>query len=182
VKLANIIFEQEELKVDEPFMDDFGAQIAKAVESELEQHKDELDQVDEAIGALSVVGYVLLSNTVASMLAKMSKYLAKKFNSPKMVKSAEWWEEFTHKNEEAFMTPIKRVVSLFVKDPAKQKAITKVLYSIVIFSMAGQAGQEAVGYLKKTEWAAAAGYSAKALIKGKEVSDLIQHAVADLVK
>ena len=180
MKLAQIILEQENLKVDEPFMDDFGAQIAKAVDSELKQHKDELEQLDEAAGIVGIVGYILLSNTVANMLAKMSKYLAKKFNSPKMMKSAEWWEHFTHTNEEAFMAPIKRVVSFFVKDAAKQKAITKVLYAIVIFAMAGSAGGEAVQYLKKTKWAMGAGYTAKALIKGIEVSNLLKHAVEDL--
>lgn len=180
MKLSQIILEQEQLNTDEPFMDDFGAQIAKAVDAELKQHKDELEQLDEVAGVVGVIGYILLSNTVANMLAKMAKYLAKKFNSPKMVKSAEWWEHFTHNNEEAFMAPIKRVVSFFVKDQAKQKAITKVLYSIVIFAMAGSAGQEAVTYLRKTKWAAAAGYSAKAIIKGVEVSNLLKHAVDDL--
>lgn len=181
MKLIDVILEKDIPNVEEPFMDDFGGQIAKAVSAELNKHKDKLDgDTNEAAGVVGVIGYILLSNTVANMLAKMARYLAKKFNSPKMLKSAEWWEHFTHNNEEAFMAPIKRVVGAFVKDEAKKKAITKILYAIVIFAMAGQAGGNAIQYLRKTKWAAAAGYSAKSLIKGIEVNNLIKHAAEDL--
>jgi hypothetical protein len=46
--------------------------------------------------------------------------------------------------------------------------------------MASSAGGEAVELLKKTKWGAGAMYSAKALIKGIEVNNLINHAVSDL--
>ena len=182
MKLIDVILEKDIPNTEEPFMDDFGGQIANAVSAELDKVKDNLDgDTNEAAGAIGVIGYVLLSNTVAHMLAKMAKYLAKKFNSPKMLKSAEWWEHFTHNNEEAFMTPIKRVVSAFVKDQTKQKAVTKILYAVVIFAMAGQAGGTAIQYLKKTKWAAGAGYTAKSLIKGIEVNNLIKNATEELV-
>ncbi len=47
--------------------------------------------------------------------------------------------------------------------------------------MAGSAGGSAVKLLKQTKWATAAAYSAKALIKGAEVSTLIKGAVEDLI-
>jgi hypothetical protein len=62
----------------------------------------------------------------------------------------------------------------------KKKAISKILYALVIFSMAGSSGIEAVQYLKQTKWAAGAGYTAKSLIKGVEVNNLIKHAAEDL--
>jgi hypothetical protein len=46
--------------------------------------------------------------------------------------------------------------------------------------MAGSSGIEAVQYLKQTKWAAGAGYTAKSLIKGVEVNNLIKHAAEDL--
>ena len=176
IKLANIILEQEE-NYDFPEMDNLGAQMAKAVEAELEKEKE---NIDEAAGVVGIIGLILLSNTVANMIAKMAKFLAKKIGSQKMQSSAEWWEHFTHNNEVAFMAPINRVVSLFIKDPKKKEGITKILYAIVIFTMAGSAGGEALALLKKTRWAQAAMYGAKALIKGVEVNNLINHAVTDL--
>ena len=79
------------------------------------------------------------------------------------------------------MAPIKRIVGIFTKDEKKKQGITKILYAIIIFGMAGQAGGEAVNLLKQTKWATAAAYSGKALIKGKEISSLIKDAVEDLI-
>lgn len=179
MKLINILLEQDQ--TDVPEIDNLGAQMAKAVEAELKANQDKIDgDTNEAAGVVGVIGLILLSNTVANMIAKMAKYLAKKFGSEKAVKSAEWWEHFTHNNEEAFMAPIKRVVGFFIKDEQKKKAITKILYALLIFSMAGSSGVEAVQYLKKTKWAQGAMYGAKALIKGVEVNNLLQHAAQDL--
>ena len=176
IKLADIILEQED-STKFPEMDNLGAQMAKAVEAELEKEKE---NIDEAAGMVGIVGLILLSNTVANMLAKMAKFLAKKFNSPKMQSSAEWWEHFTHHNEHAFMAPINRVVSLFVKDKKKREGVTKILYAILIFAMAGSAGGEAIALLRKTRWAQAGLYGVKALVKGVEVNNLIKHAAEDL--
>ena len=184
MKLQSIIFEQEEKAAIEPGMTSMGDQLARAVEKELASHKEELgnseEDVNEAV-LVSIIGYVLVSNTIANMLAKMFKWLAKKYDKPGMMNNAEWWFNFTHKNEDAFMAPIKRIVGIFTKDEAKKKGITKILYAIIIFGMAGSAGGEAVSMLKKTKWATAAAYSAKALIKGTEVSTLIKGAVEDLI-
>ena len=180
MKLASIILEAEGNA--EPGMGQMADQIAKAIEKELRPHKGELDgDTNEVAGVVGIIGYILLSNTVAHMLAKIAKSLSKKYNKPGILKSAEWWEDFTHKNEAAFMAPIKRIVGIFTKDEAKKKGITKILYSIIIFGMAGSAGGSAVQLLKQTKWATAAAYSAKALIKGAEVSTLIKGAVEDLV-
>jgi len=181
MKLTDIILEVDN-STKVPEMDNLGAQLAKAVEAELSQHKDKLDgDTNEVAGVVGIIGYILLSNTVANMLSKLAGYLAKKYNSPKMQKSAEWWEHFTHNNEHAFMAPIKRVVGMLIKDKKKLEAITKILYAVVIFAMAGQAGAGALSYLKKAKWATSAAYTAKAAIKGVEVNNLIKHAVEDLL-
>ena len=54
----------------------------------------------------------------------MFKWLAKKYNKPGMMDNAQWWYNFTHKNEDAFMAPIKRIVGIFTKDEAKKKGIS----------------------------------------------------------
>jgi|GEM_PF-3113028 len=180
MKLASIILEAEGNA--EPGMGQMADQIAKAIEKELRPHKGELDgDTNEVAGVVGIIGYILLSNTVAHMLAKIAKSLSKKYNKPGILKSAEWWEDFTHKNEAAFMAPIKRIVGMFTKDEKKKSAATKIVYGILIFLMAGQAGGGALQALKTTRWAAAAGLSAKALIKGVEVTSLLKQAASDLV-
>ena len=47
--------------------------------------------------------------------------------------------------------------------------------------MAGQAGGEAVSFLKKSKWWAASGVGIKSLIKGVEVNTLIKSAYEDLI-
>jgi CheY-specific phosphatase CheX len=184
MKLQSILFENEEENAVEPGMEAMANKLAQAVEKELEANKEEIQskegQVNES-AIIGVIGYVLLSNTVANMLAKMFKWLAKKYNKPGMMDNAEWWYNFTHKNEDAFMAPIKRIIGLFTKNEARKKGITKIIYSIIIFGMAGSAGGSALQFLKQTKWATAAAYSAKALIKGVEVNTLINGAVEDLL-
>jgi|TARA_R110002050_G_scaffold52969_2_gene120433 hypothetical protein len=184
MKLYSVLFEKEEINAVEPGMEAMASTLAKTVEKELEDNKEEIENAEGDINEaaiISIIGYILVSNTIANMLAKMFKWLAKKYNKPGMMNNAEWWYSFTHKNEDAFMAPIKRIVGIFTKDEAKKKGITKILYAIIIFGMAGSAGGEAVQMLRKTKWATAAAYSAKALIKGTEVSTLIKGAVEDLV-
>ena len=180
MKLSKILLEQE-LPTEIPGIGNIANQLAKAIDNELEKEEDKLQATNEVAGIVGILGIVLLSNTIGNMVSKIAKYLAKKFNSPKMMKSAEWWYEFTHRNEEAFMSPIKRVLSLFVKDEEKIKPIAKIIYAIIIFTMAGQAGGEAVSFLKKSKWWAASGVGIKSLIKGVEVNTLIKSAYEDLI-
>lgn len=176
MKLSKILLDQE-LSTDIPGIVLISTNLANAIKKEL---SDEKNKLDEATGIVGILGIVLLSNTIANMISKIAKYLAKKFNSPKMMKSANWWYEFTHKNEEAFMSPIKRVLNFFMKDSDKKDAIAKIIYAVIIFTMAGQAGGEAVSLLKKSKWWAGGGVALKSLVKGVEVNTLIKKAVEDL--
>ena len=114
MKLQNIIFEEKDNTI-EPGMEAMAAKLAQAVEKELEANKEDIEskegQVNEA-AIVGIIGYVLLSNTVANMLAKMFKWLAKKYNKPGMMDNAQWWYNFTHKNEDAFMAPIKQLFDI----------------------------------------------------------------------
>lgn len=159
----------------------FADQLAGEIKNELEDHKEEIQksdkEVNEVISVVGILGYILLSNTVAHMLSKFAKKQFVKHDFGKGVEAAKKIEQFTHKNEEAFKTPIKRVVSLFTKDEKKIKMVTDVLYALVIFAMAGQAGGEAVGYLKKAAWLKGGIYGLKAAIKGAEVSTIMKGVV-----
>lgn len=182
-----LLEEKEELEDGGPeekeFDSEFNAladELAGAIEDELKDKEEKLDEsiVATAIGAL---GYILLSNTVANMMAKFAQKMSKKYNWGKGEEVAKNLYKWTHDNEKAFQAPLRRVVSLFTKDKKKQDQIASVLYAIVILMMAGHAGGDAVTYLRKAAWFKGSLYTLKSLIKGKEVHTIFQDVISDLV-
>ena len=169
--------DKEEAEFDVEF-DSLGNDLAGAIEGELEDKKDELNEV---VGVIGILGYILLSNTVANMLSKFAKKQFAKRDWGKGEEAAKKIEKWTHNNEVAFKAPIKRVVGIFTKNEKWKAIISDVLYAIVILLMAGQAGGSAVGYLKKASYLKGGLYSMKALVKGGEVSTIIRGAVTDAV-
>ena len=114
------------------------------------------------------------------MLSKFAKKQFKKYDFGKGEAAAKKIYDFTHKNEEAFKAPIKRIVGLFTKNEKYKKQISDVLYAILIFMMAGQAGGDAVSYIKKAGYLKGGIYALKSLVKGKEVHALIKGVIEDL--
>jgi len=169
--------DKEEAAFDAEF-DALGDELAGAVEDELEKHEKE---INEAAGLVGIVGWILLSNTVANMLSKFAKNQFAKRDWGKGKEAAEKIYKFTHKNEEAFKAPIRRVVGLFTKDEKKKKIISDILYAIIIFSMASSAGGDAVKYLKKATYLKGGIYALKSLIKGLEVNQILKGVVEDIV-
>jgi len=178
------LFESEEDQFGSE-LDALANQLAGEIKDELEDHKEEIQKSDkelnEVVGVVGIIGYILLSNTVAHMLSKFAKKQFAKRDWGKGEAAAKKIEEFTHKNEEAFKAPIKRIVSLFTKNAKTIKMVSDILYAVVIFAMAGQAGGEAVSYLKKAAWLKGGLYGLKAAVKGAEVSTILKGVVQDAV-
>ena len=167
--------------IKDQFIDDIenmANNLASEIENELEDHKD---KINEVAGVVGIIGYILLSNTVANMLSKMAKTLSTKYKWGKGEAAAKKIYNFTHKNEEAFKAPLRRVVGLFTKDAKKKKMITDILYAILILLMAGQAGGDAVGYIKKAGYLKGGLYGLKAAVKGTEVASILKNVVQDAV-
>jgi uncharacterized protein YjbJ (UPF0337 family) len=166
-------------------LDGFADQLAAEIKDELEDHKEEIQKSDkelnEIVGVVGIIGYILLSNTVANMLSKFAKNQFAKHNFGKGEAAAKKIYDFTHKNEEAFKAPIKRIVGLFTKNEKKKTMISDILYAIVILLMAGQAGGDAVGYIKKAGYIKGGLYGLKAAVKGTEVAQILKGVVADAV-
>jgi hypothetical protein len=165
--------EDKEAEFDVEF-DSLGDDLAGAIEGELEDKKDELNEV---VGVIGILGYILLSNTVANMLSKFAKKQFAKRDWGKGEEAAKKIEKWTHNNEVAFKAPIKRVVGLFTKNEKWKTIISDILYAIVILLMAGQAGGSAVEYLKKASYLKGGLYSIKSLVKGAEVHTILKNVV-----
>lgn len=166
----------EEKAFDAEF-DALGTQLAGAIKNELGPKK--INEIAVA-GTVGIIGYILLSNTLANMLAKFAQKMAKKYDWGKGEEAAKNLYKWTHDNEKAFQAPLRRVVSLFTKDKKRQDQVAKVLYAVVILLMAGQAGGNAASYLKKASWLKGGLYSLKSAIKGKEVHTIFKDVISDL--
>ena len=155
-----------------------GNELADEIKDELESKDVEINEIATVIG---ILGYVLLSNAVANMLSGLSKKLFKKYNFGKGEAAAKKIYDFTHKNEEAFKAPIKRVVGIFTKNEKYKKIISDILYAIMILLMAGQAGGDAVAYIKKAGYLKGGLYGLKSLVKGTEVAVILKGVVQDAI-
>lgn len=182
--LKNNYLLQEELKDNGPeekaFDNEFdalGSQLAGAIKNEL---GDKAKKLDEVAGIVGIIGYILLSNTVANMLAKFVQKISKKYNWGKGEEAAKNIYKWTHDNEKAFQAPIRRIVSLFTKDKKRQDQVASILYAVVILMMAGQAGGNAVGYVKKASYLKGGLYGLKSAVKGKEVHTIFKDVIADI--
>jgi len=166
----------EEKAFDAEF-DALGSQLAGAVKGEL---GDKAKKIDEVAGVVGIIGYILLSNTVANMLAKFAQKQAKKYNWGKGEEAAKNIYKWTHDNEKAFQAPIRRIVKLFTKDEKKIDQVAKVIYAVLILLMAGQAGGETASYLKKASWLKGGLYGLKTAIKGKEVHSIFSDVISGI--
>ena len=166
----------EEKAFDNEF-DALGAQLATAIKGELKGKEEKLDEV---AGVVGIIGYILLSNTVANMLAKFAQKMSKKYNWGKGEEAAKNIYKWTHDNEKAFKAPIKRIVGLFTKDEKRKTQIASILYAVVILLMAGQAGGDAASYLKKASYLKGGLYGLKSAVKGKEVHAIFKDVIADI--
>ena len=182
--LKNNYLLQEELKDNGPeekaFDNEFdalGTQLAGAIKNEL---GDKAKKLDEVAGIVGIIGYILLSNTVANMLAKFVQKISKKYNWGKGEEAAKNIYKWTHDNEKAFKAPIRRIVGLFTKDEKKKDQISSILYAVVILMMAGQAGGNAVSYVKKASYLKGGLYGLKSAVKGKEVHTIFKDVIADI--
>lgn len=157
--------------------EDFSA-LAAAIEKELQDEKP----VKEAAGILGILSYILLSNTIAHMISSMAKKIAKKQGWSATEDIATKIYDWTHKNEQAFMSPIKRVLSVVMVGPTKKyiEPVTKGLYAIFIFFLAGQYGGAAIDAVKNSKWGSTAFNTVKSLVKGKEVHTLIRGVLSDV--
>ena len=172
----NEAVDKDEASFDNEF-DSLGVNLADAIGDELESHKNEINEV---VGVVGILGYILLSNTVANMLSKFAKKQFAKRDWGKGEEAAKKIEKWTHNNEVAFKAPIKRIVGIFTKNEKWKTIISDVLYAIVILLMAGQAGGNAVGYMKKASYLKGGLYSLKTLVKGGEVSAILKGVISDV--
>jgi hypothetical protein len=141
--------------------------IAAALEKELKAKSQDGKELNEEI-VTATIAAVMTTNAVVGFISKYSAKLMKKLNFKKGEDIAEKIYHWAHDNEKAFQSPIKRVLSFFIKDPNSLELTTKAIYAIVVGSMAAGYGAEAISSLEKAPWFKTALTSLKTLAKGDE--------------
>lgn len=173
----------QENSFDKDF-DGFGIDIASAIEGELEDHKKDIEKLEgdkiEEVVATTILGYILLSNTVVGMLSKFAKKMFARYDFGKGEEAAKKIENFAHDNEKSFQAPIKRIVGMFTKNEKKKNNISEAIYALVILLMAGQAGGNAASFLGKSKWLEGGLYGLKTAIKGVEVNAIIKNIISSI--
>jgi hypothetical protein len=141
--------------------------IAAALEKELKAKSQDGKELNEEI-VTATIAAVMTTNAVVGFISKYSAKLMKKLNFKKGEDIAEKIYHWAHDNEKAFQSPIKRVLSFFIKNPNSLELTTKAIYAIVVGSMAAGYGAEAISSLEKAPWFKTALTSLKTLAKGDE--------------
>ena len=158
---------------DKTSINNIGDEFALVIKKELSNS----DELKEAIDPISILSYLLASNTLINLLSKWVSKLAKKYNFEKTKLTADKIEHFTHHLEQDFKSPIKRVVKLFTKDNNITNKVTDGLFALLLLSLGLKAGSEAFVALKKSDILSGGVNTLKASLKGKDVMELIKNII-----
>jgi hypothetical protein len=155
---------EQEAAFDKEFLN-AADDIAGALEKELKSKKPE--QLKEEI-ILATISTILTANAVIGFVSKYAAKLAKLLNWKKGEDFAEKVHHWAHDNEKAFQAPIKRILSLFIKDAKALDIMTKATYALIVGGMAANYGIEAVNQLSNSSWFSGALTALKTVAKGDE--------------
>ena len=157
MKLQNIILES-----DEQLM---AAQIKVVLDKEL---KD--GELNEVLDPVSILSYLLLSNTVIDILGKYSAKVLRKLNLDKAADKAEAIHNWAHNNEKAMVNVIATVIKPFVRDEDKRQQIAKGLFIAVLAALGVQAGVGALDAIRGADVGGAALGMTKSALKGRDIA------------
>ena len=167
MKLQNIILES-----DEQLM---AAQIKAVLDKEL---KD--GELNEVIDPVSILSYLLLSNTVIDILGKYAAKVLRKLNLNKAADKAEAIHNWAHDNEKAMVNVIATVIKPFVRDEDKRQQIAKGLFIAVLAALGVQAGVGALDAIRGADVGGAALGMTKSALKGRDIAVVGKEILASI--
>lgn len=167
MKLQNIILES-----DEQLM---AAQIKAVLDKEL---KD--GELNEVIDPVSILSYLLLSNTVIDILGNYAAKVLRKLNLNKAADKAEAIHNWAHDNEKAMVNVIATVIKPFVRDEEKRQQIAKGLFIAVLAALGVQAGVGALDAIRGADVGGAALGMTKSALKGRDIAVVGKEILASI--
>ena len=151
------------------------AQIKAVLDKEL---KD--GELNEVLDPVSILSYLLLSNTVIDILGKYAAKVLRKLNLNKAADKAEAIHNWAHDNEKAMVNVIATVIKPFVRDEEKRQQIAKGLFIAVLAALGVQAGVGALDAIRGADVGGAALGMTKSALKGRDIAVVGKEILASI--
>lgn len=155
-------------------MDNDVKKIADQLGSEIKDVLTQSGQVEEAIDVTTLLSVILASNTILNLLSGWTSSMMRKYNITKGQDAVQKINAFTHKMENDFKFPIRKVVSLFVKDKNVAEKITNALFLILVLSLALKCGADAYTSALKSKTINSIMSGIKTVAKGVDIVAIIK--------
>ena len=168
MKLQDILLEGDEQQL--------AAQIKAVLDKEMED-----GELNEFIDPVSILGYLLASNTILDILGKYTAKVLRKMNLNKAADKAQAVHDWAHHNEKAMVAVIAQVISPFVKDKGKRDNIAKGLFIAILAALGIQAGVGALNAIRGANVGSAALSMTKTALKGRDIANVGKEILASLV-
>jgi len=168
MKLQDILLESDEQQL--------AAQLKAVLDKEM---KD--GELNEFIDPVSILGYLLASNTILDILGKYTAKVLRKLNLNKAADKAQAVHDWAHHNEKAMVAVIAQVISPFVKDKGKRDNIAKGLFIAILAALGIQAGVGALNAIRGANVGSAALSMTKTALKGRDIANVGKEILGSLV-
>jgi len=168
MKIQDILLESDEQQL--------AAQLKTVLDKEM---KD--GELNEFIDPVSILGYLLASNTILDILGKYTAKVLRKLNLNKAADKAQAVHDWAHHNEKAMVAVIAQVISPFVKDKGKRDNIAKGLFIAILAALGIQAGVGALNAIRGANVGSAALSMTKTALKGRDIANVGKEILGSLV-
>ena len=168
MKLQDLLLESEEQQL--------AAQLKAVLDKEMQD-----GELNELLDPVSILGWLLASNTVLDILGKYSAKVLRKLNLNKAADKAQAVHDWAHHNEKAMVAVIAQVISPFVKDKSKRDTVAKGLFIAVLAALGIQAGVGALNAIRGANVGSAALSMTKTALKGRDIANVGKEILGSLV-
>ena len=168
MKLQDLVLESDEQQL--------AAQLKSVLDKEMQD-----GELNEFIDPVSILGWLLASNTVLDILGKYAAKALRKMNLNKAADKADAIHQWAHQNEKSVVNVIAQVISPFVKDKDKRQTIAKGLFVALLAAFGIQAGVGALNAIRGANVGSAALSMTKTALKGRDIANVGKEILASFL-
>ena len=168
MKLQDILLEGDEQQL--------AAQLKAVLDKEMQD-----GELNELIDPVSILGWLLASNTVLDILGKYAAKALRKMNLNKAADKAQAVHDWAHHNEKAMVGVVSQVISPFIKDKSKRDVVAKGLFVAILAALGIQAGIGALNAIRGANVGGAALSLTKSALKGRDIANVGKEILSSLV-
>jgi Flp pilus assembly pilin Flp len=185
MKLINLLLEAEAEKQEADVLAQLKGQMNNLVNNIDSTLQDKTEEQNESL--LTVAGLAIAMPAILGIVSKFGKMasgIINKVMGKKPTKKEEeenWFAKLGKIADDLhhlYQAPLKKVVSKFVKDPAKAEKVSHFLFHVIIAVMLLASGVTAVKALQSKEISVATLETALATVKGGEIKNYISKLLA----